>query len=76
MKHREMIKIFINRYTLNNLPTCSASTQGKWSCEFLSTKRFGQEFECRYINKEVFYEEEKEGMILKPHKDCPLWKSF
>jgi len=65
-------------FSVDNIPTCSSwvgtEDHPREMCEFLSSKRFGTAFHCRFISKNLDIDD-KSGLIL-PDNECPLWKSF
>jgi len=79
-KHeKEEITLEVIRYKVKGIPTCYS-----WAgdedhpaeiCQFLLQQHFGTQFICGFTQQRIhMYEKEGIKFVLKPTKDCPLWK--
>ncbi len=63
------------KFTVNGMPTClswiGTKEHPREICKFLSTKKFGTAFCCRFSDVDLEIDEKSSFVI--PNKDCPLW---
>lgn len=69
--------IEVERFTINGEPAClswiGCDEHKREMCQFLLNRRLGTVYVCGITGEDIY--EVKDTPTIRPHKNCPVWKS-